>query len=925
MVMKRIVAAFLALTIGISMAFAAPIPDVDNERFVRVLNVLDSLGILYDVQSGGNFRPDDSISRGEAVSEIIKIAGINVPQTGKKVFSDVAEDSEFFAAVSAAVEEKIIVGYTQDVFHPEKNAQSQEVVRMLLCAMGYYQQSEILGGYPQGYLNTASNIGLTKNISASGTAEITRKDFAFLLYNALTLPLFTITMEQGGIGMEQDNEHTLLSDRHQAFIEEGLLNANSVTTLYEVQGVGEGYVSIGDKILSVGDTDAEALIGQYVEYCAYEDEYGEEVLLGIWVKDADSVVVLKSEGILEETTLDTIYYLENEDDSREKRYRLIENADLIYNTQAAPLDDVSRLMPALGSVTLSDIDADGRYDIVIVDSYELQIVEQAYAQSERILFKNDLGTLNLEEDYADYQILLDGEEKTLADLVEWDVLEIRRPPNPEEGTCIIRVCKMQVGGVLQGKSDEKVFIDGAEYEIAREYPSMNLAQAITGQQVVVLLDSAGRAVEIQSFLASELCGFLYRIVMDETEDEKAYVKIFTENGEWVNAYIDQKAKFNGERTITHLIFEELQCRGDANGVKINDQGMMVDVFGRYIDYQNSERNSFKTVTNGVMGQQPYKQITDRKLILFQMTSDKKITSIRTPDGDRSANRFMMIGSYLEAPGLQWREAIRAFFINNWGAAVYPVFYGDENCKMFQIPFDQPDAEDLYNIKLGNSLAHNDFHCYAQTFGFREDKIYDDVPYVLLDANTDDSRLTNVFLVTKVTDMLDEDEMVVTKLCGYEDGLYKEYIIEDREVLRKPSGSYLQFGDLLDFYLNSDNTIRVMYKLADGDIYFDTDQEKADQLGSVGYFRDGRTKICGYVDGVNAKQNRFSLVNGTYNEDGRNPSFGLWRTWTVSEVYVLDCKTNDVRLGNIADLEIGDFVSVIMAGSAIAAVVVYRNL
>ena len=75
-------------------------------------------------------------------------------------FSDVNDKTEYYRENLHGAELGIIS--SADKFNPKEAITYEQAVKMLVCAAGYDNIAEMEGGYPLGYFNTASRLGLYK-------------------------------------------------------------------------------------------------------------------------------------------------------------------------------------------------------------------------------------------------------------------------------------------------------------------------------------------------------------------------------------------------------------------------------------------------------------------------------------------------------------------------------------------------------------------------------------------------------------------------------------------------------------------------------------------------------------------------------------------------------------------------------------------
>ncbi len=147
------------------------------------------LGIISG-DPNGDLRLGDSLTRAEMSVIICKLQGINdVPDAVDTVFGDVNKSHWASGYINAAYNSKIINGNEDGTFRPEDKVTYQEAVKMLVSLLGYAPQADMIGGYPEGYLETARRHGLTSGVELGSENPCTRGDVFILAENALDIPL----------------------------------------------------------------------------------------------------------------------------------------------------------------------------------------------------------------------------------------------------------------------------------------------------------------------------------------------------------------------------------------------------------------------------------------------------------------------------------------------------------------------------------------------------------------------------------------------------------------------------------------------------------------------------------------------------------------------------------------------------------------
>ncbi len=192
--MKKLVAAVLIIThllIGIA--------GVAEESKPRRLSEAEKTE-LYELKimvgdETGELQLEKTITRAEAV-KMICVAGSIQPQipAGQIYnFSDVPENHWAYQYICAAQSQGIICGDGEGNFYPEEKITNEEIIKILVCLLGYGIRAEQTGGYPGGYTREASRIGLTDGLQLDVYFPAVRNDVGVMVYNSLDVPVMEQT------------------------------------------------------------------------------------------------------------------------------------------------------------------------------------------------------------------------------------------------------------------------------------------------------------------------------------------------------------------------------------------------------------------------------------------------------------------------------------------------------------------------------------------------------------------------------------------------------------------------------------------------------------------------------------------------------------------------------------------------------------
>lgn len=163
------------------------------------LSQCEKLGILEGDEGG--LRPEAAITRAESVAAILRVSSLEEAaqaNRGYTGFGDVDPVHWASGYINTATIRGIVNGKPDGTFAPSETVTRFQMVKMIVCALGYGEKVTKMGGtYPEAYLAYAVKLGLLKQIPTADET-LTRGDAAQLLYDAL----FVIPLDANGSELE---------------------------------------------------------------------------------------------------------------------------------------------------------------------------------------------------------------------------------------------------------------------------------------------------------------------------------------------------------------------------------------------------------------------------------------------------------------------------------------------------------------------------------------------------------------------------------------------------------------------------------------------------------------------------------------------------------------------------------------------------
>ena len=182
-----LVAALMCFAVVLTGKILAKSPYADSQktRYDYAVEDLTSKKIINGFPDG-NFHPYDNVTRAQFAKMIVIAIDKENEKTASVHFNDISDGHWAFNYVKIANKLKIVQGYEDDTFKPEKNISYAEAVTMALRALGYEPGQNATGHWYTRYMELAEDGGLLENIDdMEPDRVINRGNTAILIYNML--------------------------------------------------------------------------------------------------------------------------------------------------------------------------------------------------------------------------------------------------------------------------------------------------------------------------------------------------------------------------------------------------------------------------------------------------------------------------------------------------------------------------------------------------------------------------------------------------------------------------------------------------------------------------------------------------------------------------------------------------------------------
>ncbi len=530
MMSKRIISLFTALTVLISVCVfgTSAYADIGIEHESQV-SKLNAFGILTGYPDPA-YKADAQVTAKDFVIAAYKLRGM---------------DGDFTESAAAKF------GFKAD----DKSITVQAAAAVLLNVFDYGYEADTYGGYPDGYMRTASKYGLMSGIGLSSNDKLTNDAMAMMLYNALSMKIPMVDYSSGHAIAWLGSETVM--DNLEIYRGRGIVTGtcNAALNGCTAAHVGEIIIDNTDRYL-LGKTYGDTLFGYSVEFYYNKDK---ELL---WIDAANEMNVTKiAEVDIIGFTASSINY--STDNGKSRDYVIEENASFVYNGKAVDISSFSGFVPISGYIILLDNDNDNKAEVVCSEAYEYYLASAKNASS---LTVNDYETgrqIVLDPNiYDSFKIVKNGVRASFDDINVNDVLAITRSDS-EGGLITVTVCsKAPVSGTVTFRSSDSIKVDDAEFGISTAYEGADIEINKSGTFYFDLNGNIVRFTQGQNATSK----YAYLIAAELVNMSQMRVKLLTVGGTVEDYCTRRKVNFNGTSVVSDDLYKYL-----LNGTEIERQ------------------------------------------------------------------------------------------------------------------------------------------------------------------------------------------------------------------------------------------------------------------------------------------------------------------------------------------------------------------
>ncbi len=537
-----------------------------------------------------------------------------------------------------------------------------EAVKMVMCLLGYRDYCESSGGYPSGYLTRAQSVGLTKGLKISG--EVKNGEAYELLLKTIDTDIAEAVRfgEEDGetvIEYEKSEGRTILNLYRHIYTVEGVVTANKTSGLFDSKAAPAGKATIEDTDI----TDPTDMLYDYLGYkvTAYAKKDLKNNYTVIWAKlheDTEIVEFMSSDIKSISEDLRTFEYYTDENSSKTKKETIAASATLLRNGALCTEYTDEDFKAANAKITIIN-NGVSKADVVKLDLYDTMIVSAVSASANVInsefkftgaLSKLDMDDYNYKGDYI--KITLDGEEISLSDIKQGDVLSVLVSKTGENKSVRIFVTRTVETVTVDsiGQKGDEVSAGGAVYTLSDFYKLANKKSSayaetiVPGTSYVFYFDINGEVVGARAEGGILKYAYLRAVGTERASGltTDTQLRVFTTDGEWQTLTLNDKITLNGSSIKTTDAVSTIN--GAVNGLigyTLNKSGKIsrLETPQNYFDGISAER--LNTVGSG---SHAFRYNTTSFDCYHYMTGDTKVIMVPSDDSQASDETLYDIGN-----------------------------------------------------------------------------------------------------------------------------------------------------------------------------------------------------------------------------------------------------------------------------------------
>ncbi len=534
--MKKI----LALILTAIMLILSQSSVMATSAYEDALFDIAALGIFIPDENG-EFREDSPLTRAEFATAILRVIGYNeiLSDGAAQKFKDVAKDAWYYNAVQAISQLNIMTGDGNGYFRPQNHVTMREAVKTAVVILGYGNEAEKQGGWPDGYMTLGTKLRLLEGMRSGDV--FTRGDLAVLLHN--TVDTEVLSQKYGKEEYFRDGNtyrYMLMHIRgERIFNVKGIVTATPYSyTVFPIDDLQDNEIVIDNIRYNMGNTNADDYLGMQVEVYAQETQEGIMKILSIRPTNQNEVTIVDFTDMSGCTSSEASYMK----DGKKTTIKFEDVPVVLYNGMPIEFDREELIRDVAGQIKFIDCNRNNRVDYIFIEAYENMLVQRV---SERVIVPYSGFTVNgnktifvdFEDDNKKYEFYdAEGNEIAFADIAPEQLISVYADRNNTRYRIYVSDAKAE--GKITEMDEDTVTVNGQSYGVY----SQTIFDAMLGDDAIVHLDYLGKAAYLE--LAKEQKLYGYVLAADKSAFGSAQVQLLVSKNVSFTADVDAEDQDN---------------------------------------------------------------------------------------------------------------------------------------------------------------------------------------------------------------------------------------------------------------------------------------------------------------------------------------------------------------------------------------------
>lgn len=568
--MKKKISAFFLLCVMLTCfipvpANAADLKQSDVAKEAGLLRAIDLINSIADENEG-----NAPITRAEFAVMLGKTLTTGDSDIQTRYFTDVPMTHWALGYINALTEMHIISVPDDNRFRPNDKITVDEAVKMLVCGLGYGVIADSTGGYPNGYRTVARQRDFR---IIGGTEPLTLYRAYILIYDALKADLYEFVSAAGSSINYETVDKNLLSENFDIYEAQG--------TVMQSSGISvDGNTVIGStdeetlKIVRIDDEQYTSDIDMYdyigrntvVYYLQKEDDDEKNIIYREDCKKEDKITEILSDDFLGFNNNLLTY----EEGNKTKKIKVPVGAWVIKNGKSVRENTADAIRINKGKIRVIDMDNNSEADVLIIWEYENIFVDRINSGEYELYDKiTNSGTVDLDPEKRIVRIVdSSGTQKNFSDIRENTLLTVYESDEYIKAVINTDPVSAVFYGFSDGDGEYKAELGKSEsdrtwYEIdpdyyntyikGKYYTNSSGEQVFTGDikfnfgvSITYYKDDFGKIGYFSGLSAGTWTyGYLTNFWKNESDEERAVIKMYTQNDEYKSFECLEKVKIDG--------------------------------------------------------------------------------------------------------------------------------------------------------------------------------------------------------------------------------------------------------------------------------------------------------------------------------------------------------------------------------------------